>query len=197
VQPQVTRAYSFFKLATAGACAQSLLVFLACLPFYWLFGRWENQAPIESEEVLVFGLSLVGATLATILTTMLATALVLGIFCPHFDGKRHLKPWLSISSYASAHYLLAPLGLPIFIFLVWWSHEMFGPGLVFGFFMVGLACGLLNAFTLTAVVLHRGAKSSGRSWAILAIFGIYALLTLIVPIVVVSTAMFLFAIFGR
>jgi hypothetical protein len=196
VQPQETRAYSFFKIATFCSCLLSLLVFLVCLPFCWLFERWKGQDRIDGDDLIMIGVSLLGSTLATILSTTLATALVLGIFCPHFDGKRHVKPWLSISAYASAHFLLFPLGVPVFVFLVWWSRELFGPGLVLGFLMMGLACGLLNAFTLAAVVRHRGAKTSGRSLAVFLVYVLYLLFPVVVPICVGTIAFFIIEFFG-
>ncbi|HKQ47015.1 MAG TPA: hypothetical protein VJZ71_02970 [Phycisphaerae bacterium] len=191
VQPQDSRAYSFFLLATFGACALSILVFFASLPLYRLF-----EMEIGLEEAVLFGLLMIGAIFATVLTTTLAVAFALGIFCPHFDGKRHLRPWLSISYYASAHYLIFPLGLPVSVLFEWGSRELFGLGLTLGALMTGLACGLLNAFTLNAVIRHRSAPSSGRSVATLAVFIIYILFPLVVPGCVVTLGIILFEFLG-
>jgi hypothetical protein len=197
VQPQESRANSFRTIVTLGVCVLSLITIASCIPFYWLFLDYRRAADqIISIEALIFLLTLVGVLVATILTTTLATALVLGIFCPHFDGKRHFKPWMSISSYASAHYLLLPVGLPLFVFLVWWSRELFGAGIVLGFLMMGLACGLLNAFTLNAVVRHRGANTSGRSFAMFAVFLIYAVSILVIPGCIAAVVFVIVRFFG-
>ncbi len=192
VQPQQTRANSFLTMVCFGVCVLSLLVFLSCIPVYWLFGS--NR--FDAADVIVFGGSIIVAAVVTILAAAVAAGLVLGVFCPHFDGKRHLKPWLSISAYASAHYLMIPLGWPIYVFLVWWSRELFGAGIVFGFIMVGMACGLLNAFTLSAVVRHRGAPSGGRSFAVFAVFFIYALFSVIIPMCLVGVVAIIIQVLG-
>jgi rubredoxin len=165
VQPRETRASSFFWIVTALTAVVAIGGFL----MYVLVAR----------PFLTWG-SLTGMTvgigayvlLANLLTTVLAAS-ILAVFCPHYDGRRRFRPWLSIAAYASAHHLLIAAVVPI----------MFGVGMAvdhagfFSFFFVmvfaWLGCAMLCRLTLGAVVAFRTAAIEDTRFALTSVAAVY------------------------
>lgn len=193
VQPQETRASAFLTLSIVLLLASILLLMACCVPIHWLVANRDWEQSIAGDVVTV-AIATISAVVITLLTTTYASAAVLGIFCPHFDSKRHFKPWLAISSYAAAHFLLMPLGLPLFVLSTIWGRGMFGPGFVGIALVFWLACGLLSAFTLNAVVRHRAAKLGFRTTAMFLVFGIYSVLPVLIQILTVAVCTWLYVI---
>lgn len=167
-----------------------MLVMASCILVHWLVATDDLGQSIVEDFVTVGVATTAAIVMATSTTTFLSAA-VLGIFCPHFDNKRHIKPWLAITSYAAAHFLLMPLAFPLCILVTIWGRGLFGAGFVGITIVLWLACGLLNAFTLHAVVRHRGAKSGPRSWAMFFVYAIYSILPALIQILAIAICFWL------
>ncbi|MCZ6684238.1 MAG: hypothetical protein O7B26_13740 [Planctomycetota bacterium] len=90
-----------------------------------------------------------------------ASAVWLWIVCPHFDGRRHFKPWFAIMCYASTHFLLGG-----FFFVIALIIDMLeGDAMVLHLLTVLMGIilsGLLGVFTIYAVIKKRTSPSALR-----------------------------------
>ncbi len=150
IQRADTRAWPFMRLVLLITTIASCSAFLIAAPFCTFVGGFEWWSLL----LLIFFF----LTTATVSFTVLA-GIVLWLFCTHYDGKRHLRPWLAIAAYSSAHSLLT---LPI-VFIVPLAillRNSFDPEfLLLGMILILHYGGLwLTAFTLRGVVKHRTAK---------------------------------------
>jgi len=165
VQPQRTRAAGFMfivMLVTIFACIAAVLVNegLDQGSFRWTSRRMQFTL-----------LALSSFLLTVIVGTTLGAGLLLGASCPHYDGKRHLKPWLSVCAYASSHYLLLLVILPMALFVPWEDRMI----LMLAGFMGCLACGMLCWCTMVEVVKHRTAEHRRGPMTSLLLAGIYVI----------------------
>lgn len=162
VQPQRTRAWSFFVgvlFATLGITAAIAAMDVGLNP---------DQFRSLNDTIL----TLIGALLFTSLLvagTTLATAIMLWLTNPHYDGQRHFTPWLSICCYASSHYLMVAIVLPFTPM----AMTMTGGLVMINTGLVLVGCGGLCGFTLNAVMKHRTARHRRSTIGPVLLFVIY------------------------
>ena len=196
VQPQESRSSAFLGVIAIALSVALVLICVITCSIYWFIGGREFGHPELLDFVLYAIAVLVSALISGLATTVVAAA-ILGVLCRHFDDKRHFKPWFSIAVYSSAHYLLVPLGAPLILLFASRSQGLGFAGAVIGYSMIWLGCALLNAFTLKAVVWHRGAKTSGRSFAVFLIFVAFFFLPILIQILVFGAVSYIHWIFVR
>ena len=95
--------------------------------------------------------------------TIFLASTILWIGCPHYDGKRHFRPWIGIVGYASSHMLLIVSSFPIIVFFAVFSGPIVGIGFVLGLWLAVLASGILCVQTLMALVKVRAASGTNSS----------------------------------
>ena len=104
VQPQDTKATAFMVGVLVG-------FFLLTFSFLFVYFVIEYVRPTMSVDVAgrmkywSMGLAIPMSAVLGAATAILASAVWLWIVCPHFDGRRHFKPWFAILCYASTHFL--------------------------------------------------------------------------------------------
>lgn len=187
VQPQQTRASSFLFLTILLLWLGLCFVLIGSLALESIFTStsWER---FYAGDLITIAMATVVSTAAAVLTTTYTSAAILGMFCLHFDNKRHFRPWLAIASYSAAHFLLIPLGLPLFVIAIIAGRGPLIPAVVGVVLALWLATGLLNAFTLNGVIRYRGAKSGTRPLAVLLIFVTGFFLPLFIQVLALSGA---------
>ncbi len=161
VQPQETRALSFFLIMLVLVLAAVWLNVAA----FWAGCGIGSTDLISGRE---FFLHLVTWGLFVPLALSLAVlgiAVVLWAACPHYDGRRWLRPWLGIAAYAAAHFILIAALAPVTFFMTLASGggSYFEFSVVLGAFWVG--CTMLCLLTLHAVMELRTADPVARGWA--------------------------------
>lgn len=155
VRPQRGRAFSFFAATTALTALVAVIAFLAypvavgpLSSSVWpIYGTSSN--PITTAAVAT---GIAAHVVLTSAVTTLLTAVILWMSCPHYDGKRHFRPWLSICAYAAAHYVMIGAALPVVVIL---GLAVRAPSFFeYGFVMLmcWLGCAALCGLTLLAVV---------------------------------------------
>ena len=154
VQPQESKALSFFAMVTA-----TTIVFGWMTCAVYLLSA--NPFTAGVSRLLTGVICCVVVCMHVVLSLLVGTLLsgvTLWIFCPHYDGKRHLKPWLSIAAYASAHYLMFATAIPIaaLVPLVIGRPDSFEDITVVT--LIWLGCATLCVLTLRAVVFFRMAE---------------------------------------
>ncbi len=158
VRPQKTRVAAFFVGTTLATMLIGLLVFLA----YALGVQWAEDWNPFTHLSLTYCVDVCVFTVLSILLATFLSAVMLFAFCPHYDGKNHFMPWLSISAYASAHYMMTAAAIPVALVV---PSMVARPGL-FEFcsfaFAFWTGCLALCALTIRAVVRLR---TSGRTTA--------------------------------
>jgi hypothetical protein len=147
VQPRESKAGSFFVGATAATTVIGVLAALAFMLRSWIDGN-PNTALSDSLLAICF----IGAFIPLTMTlATVATGVFLWVFCPHYDGQRHFRPWLSIAAYAAAHYLMMAAAVPVA-----WVLPLMSRSGEFEFWeamaCIWAGCGLLCVFTLRAVI---------------------------------------------
>ncbi len=148
VQPQKTRAGGFMALVILTTILTSALAVLINTSL----DAWNTLFDEDTAHFTILSLSIffvvvsVGATLCA--------GSLLWVSCPHYDGRRHLKPWLSVCAYASSHYLMLLLMLPLSLLAPWVDLMT----LTLAGFFTCVACSMLCCLTLIAVVKHRTAE---------------------------------------
>jgi len=176
VQPQKTSAGWFMALVilvTVFGCAAAVLINAS-------LDAGDELWDTDSAPLMILALSLSLPML--IVGTTFCAALLLGASCPHYDGKRHLKPRLSVCAYASAHYLMLLVVVVPFAFVAPLLDVM---DLPIAGSLACVACSILCAFTLTDVVKHRTARhrrSSLTGPLLIAIYGIGTIMALFISI---------------
>lgn len=168
VVPQRTRAVQFAGLVlilTWPALAAPVGV-------GWLMAARMPRSVMFARLGDILGIGLIASFLLTVFIGLMIPlfAGVLYVLCTHYDGQPHFKPWLSISAYATAHFLLAPVSLPLmFVFTLFSGGEAL---LAYGAAMsvVILGCGLLAVFTLRGVISLRTAPGPGPRLAVVLLF---------------------------
>jgi hypothetical protein len=171
VQRQDSGAWAFFCLVLGAQLLFGLVGILVTFP------AWDCVDPKEWFSFTVF----VGAylTLATCGVSF-TDGIVLWLSCTHYDGKRHLRPWLAIVAYASAHYLIILLLLPLVPIALLLRNTFDPPLFMFGMTLIlHIGGGCLSGFTLNGVVKLRTARDRRTIFAPLALL----LAHVIVPII--------------
>ncbi len=183
VQPQRSRAASFLVLIML-----AVLVSLAAIAYGWfgVFGDAISPTQVTTEELIASLITFVVTIIGSIATTTLLAAAVLWLLCPHYDGRLHFRPWLSMSAYGSAHYLLVAAGLPVLLAALY-PMVLDAPAAFMGALLASwTGCGLLNFCTLTAVVRRRCQAAGGQRLAVVALA---AIVILAPPVVAVFSAL--------
>ena len=113
--------------------------------------------------------------------TSFCSAIVLWITSPHYDGQRHLGPWVSICAYAACHYLLVLVLAPLALLAAGSEKTlvilaMLAPLVLYG-------CGGLAGFTLHAVAKHRTARHRRSVLGPLMLLAIYILVPVAVLVI--------------
>ncbi len=148
VQPQQSRAGRFMALMMLMTIVGSVPMTAISLSLGSSTRVWDtNEAGLATLAIAAFVILLVAGT-------ALCAGLLLGAMCPHYDGKRHLRPWLAVCAYASGHYLMLPVLLPFTFF----APQLVAEGVWIIGFCVCLGCSVLCCLTLIAVVKHRTAE---------------------------------------
>lgn len=174
VQPRRSRVLSYFATCLAAVSAMAVVVL-------WLITTTLGaSSPDFSERGLGVAVATTAFVTVSIGLTTAITSIVLWASYPHYDGRRHLRPWLAIVAYASSHYLLIVWLIPFTVLLILFGYVS-DVGLFVGVmaFFTWIGCGTLCAFTLTAVVRHRTADDRRGLGGLLLVF----LTFLFVPIV--------------
>ncbi len=165
VQPRGTRAWTFFLgvIAVINLCAMGFFIVATVL----------NPAltRLSGPGLVLRGVSFGLFSTLLIGGTSLLSAIALWITSPHYDGQRHLRPWLSICAYASSHYLLVLVVMPFALFAA--NSESLLPILVMLAFLLFYACGGLTGFTLHAVMEHRTARDRRSMLSSLMLLAVY------------------------
>lgn len=179
VQPQDTRASRFALITLLPAW----LSFAAPAALGALLARKFPQSVLVDDVAEQFGIGLLSASLVIIAQGLIIaiSACILWVFCPHYDGRPHLRPWLAICAYASSHLLLTPVIIPIFLLFATWpgaEGELLLTHAV-AMSVVILGCGLLTACTLRGVVELRCPAASGGKIAIALLVLLHAAMGLI------------------
>ena len=165
VRPRESKAASFF----IGVLLVAILIGAAASLALHVVARFTPDVYDGLHDPLTFICSVSWFILLTVGTTTLLTGVWLWICCPHYDGQRHFLPWLSISAYASAHYLMAAAAIPtcaILPLIVERSSEM---EFLAATISIWVACAILCVCTLRAVIEWRTAEMDRSNAALYAV----------------------------
>ncbi len=161
VQPQETRAVSFL-LITLGLTIGAMWLNVAA---FWAASAIGSAETLTARDLAISILGWAMFVPVAMGLAVLGIAVVLWGACPHYDGKRWLRPWLGISTYAAAHFLLIAAVAPV-TFLVTLLGD--GPAQYEFFVLLGacwVGCTMLCLLTLHAVIELRTADPVARGWA--------------------------------
>jgi hypothetical protein len=148
VRPKESKAASFF---IGVVLATMVIGAAAALVFHGVGGlTGDTYAGLSDPPAFVSGVCLF--VLLTIGISTLLTGVGLWIYCPHYDGQRHFRPWLSIAAYAAGHYLMAASAIPICAIIPLLIERSSEVEFVVASSSVWLACAALCICTLRAVI---------------------------------------------
>ena len=148
VQPRKSNAGVFFLWITLATTVLTTLSVLAYAAAVRLSRDPFSGLPDNTAMALA---ALLFAPSNLILTTLISS-LYLGASCPHYDGNRHFRPWLNISAYASAHYLLTFPLVPVCFFVALTLGRSGKDEFFFVAFFIWMGCVALCVLTMRAVV---------------------------------------------
>ncbi len=155
VQPNRSRSASFclicMSLITANALTIGLLTLLS-----------HRDRGVDD----VFSIVLPLLVVVPILPVNLAVGLLYAAAYPHADRKHHLRPWLAIVEYATAHWLLTWAAPVLALLLAPMAGDLFLPLLWACTISVWIGCSILWAYTLVEVVRWRTAMGRKQTHAL-------------------------------
>ncbi len=116
VQPQRSNVWTFYAWVLFACMAMAVMQVAISLAFT------RNTIFMPSNIVAIFA-GYVAFTFMLVTSLTFVPALLLWTQCRHFDGRRHFAPWLSICAYASAHFLLLGVCVPLGLVPAAMNHE--------------------------------------------------------------------------
>lgn len=171
VRPRESRVASFFCITVLAA---TLIGLLATLTFVAIT-RLANDPYTGLIESLRNCCRACAFIPLAIVTSTFLVALFLWAYCPHYDGQRHFRPWLSIAAYAAAHYLLIAAAIPVYLLLPAMVARVAIYEYMVTAFFIWAGCTALCVLTLRAVIWWRTAELKDPTFTVFVIAFLYGL----------------------
>jgi len=171
VRPRESRVATFFCFTVLAA---TLIGLLATLAFVSI-GRLTSDPYTGLIEPLRNCCRVCAFIPLAIVTSTFFVGLFLWAYCPHYDGLRHFKPWLSIAAYAAAHFLLIAVAIPVYLLLPALIARVAIYEYMTVAFFIWAGCTALCVLTLRAVIWWRTAELKDPTFTVFVIAFLYGL----------------------